>query len=1108
MSEPEIVRVPEILESISCESLVIGGGIAGCWTALKLLERGIATVLVYYDGVDRGGRLGSTQLSVGAINTSPILRDDYPSWLDELGRGQVQHSVSQTPIDYLSEELAELTKFDPLKSVEIGVALLSCSGKKLVDILLAHLRENGAIVLSNAWVVKINASETECNGIQYQQDSKVGLINASSIVIASGGYSGLFHGAVKTGTYGSIHARFLQAGGKLSNVEFIFKHGYGQPDLGKLTPTEELPGVEIVDDEGNHVSWLEEELFNGRGTYNHFQAFMTWRKDESKKYFVDFRYCDFHREMKSMIRDCHCTEEKKYALAETYVLPHNYQQFYEWLNSILNGTIEYSFQMFNVIKPLLTSTCSGMKHRIRQIAYFSMGGIMHYGFQTNLKHVFVNGEAMHDYGAHRVGGLPWALYLSAARKIADHIILIKDRGDLLPGKAEVVAKLARFDPDILSKIQLKLFEFIEQGRDETQLLVLRDWLTEQRQLLDQQGCSVDDAYAYLLMAEAVVQSSILRKESRGCFFRSDYSQEDYQLQRMRTICAFDAISQNITGYLVDKSHIFDLIVNSHQKKSIADIGLEKNNAAFFLLKKHIHFHGDKIAVECEGEFFSYSQLNDLVDQYAYYLFSQGLVKGDRVAILLNDSPHWIAIFLACLQLGIIAVPLNSYAKEQDILYFLEDSDAALLITEVHLLSKLDLSQLCNKNNTRIAMLEDIYPLSEGKISRCIPITESTIGFILYTSGSTGRPKGAVHTHGHIEFTAVHFAKTVLRPVPDSKFYSSSRLYFAYGLGNSLTFPLYFGGTSVLTRHKLGADATLDLMRKSKITHFFSIPTIYAQLLAELNAQQGSLPNLQVCVSAGEPMPPMIAQRWVEQSQCQLVDGIGSTEALHIFCCNFYNSDKSAATGKPVSGYKLFILDDNNFSITKPDRHGNLAVSGGSIALCYWNNPDASKLAFKNNLLKTGDCYRLNECNEFVFLGRSDDLFKSSGLWVSTVEVESALKQLEYVADAAMVVFMSSLGTQMTAVFITPNAEYLANNINAIAQDRDSKLSQSINVDLKNMFSHHKLPNYILIKNEFPRTATGKVMKPILRDIAILHDKRMSVASKDNPKMHLATNEVV
>lgn len=1104
MDDSAMVLASGIFEPINCESLVIGGGIAGCWTAIKLLERGITTTLVYYDDIDRGGRLGSTQLSVGAINTSPILRDDYSSWLDEIGRGQVQNSVSQIPIDYLEEELAELTKFDPLKSVEIGVALASGSGKKLVDMLLTYLRNKGVSILSNAWVVKINASESTCNGIQYQKDNKVGLINAASIVIASGGYSGLFHGAVRTGTYGSIHARFLQAGGRLSNLEFIFKHGYGQPDLGKLTPTEELPGVEIIDGDGNHVSWLEEELFNGRGTYNHFQAFMTWRKDETKKYFVDFRYCKFHRDIKNVIRNFTRHDEEVYKLAEAYLAQEYHSQFFAWFNPILEGAVEYNFQYFNEIKPLIDSACASDKHRIRQIAYFSMGGIMHYGFQTNLKHVFVNGEAMHDYGAHRVGGLPWALYLSAARKIADEILILKNRGSLFSGESKVVARLAKFDPILLGEIQLKLFEFLEQGRNEAQLIALVGWLIEKRRSFSLQDCSMDDAYAYLLMAEAIVQSSILRRESRGCFFRSDYTQEDYHLQRMRTICSFNGITQTVVVHLVDKSHIFDLVVNSHQHKSIADIGLEKNNAAFFLLKKHIGFHNDSIAIQFNGEFFSYAELNNLVDQYAYYLFSQGVVKGDRVAILLTDNHHWIAIFLSCLQLGIVAVPLNTHAKEQDIVYFLEDTNAVLLISEADILSKLDLNALCNKNNSRIAILEDIHPLSEGKISRCVPVTESTIGFILYTSGSTGCPKGAIHTHANIEFTAQNFAKTVLQPDYNSKFYSSSRLYFAYGLGNSLTFPLYFGSTSILTGKKLTADAMLDFIIKNKVTHFFSIPTIYSQLLTALNNQWRSLSHLQICVSAGEPMIPVIAQRWVEQSQCQLIDGIGSTEALHIFCCNYYYKDKSVDIGKPVSGYTLSILDEKNFPITKSELHGNLHVTGGSIALCYWKNSDASKSTFKNGLLKTGDCYCLNDRNEFIFLGRNDDLFKSSGLWVSTIEIESVLKQLEYVADAAMVVFMNALGVQKTAAFIVPAAENFFQNFDASMQDSNEILSERIHMDLTNRLSHYKLPNCIFIKNDLPRTATGKVIKLQLRNFAVLHDQQASV----DAKIHLVTNEAV
>jgi 4-hydroxybenzoate adenylyltransferase len=1085
--------------NFQCETLVVGGGIAGCWTALKLAQRGIKTILICYQDTDRGGRLGATNLSAGAISIAPITRPDYGNWLDELGRGQVQTSVGQVTVDYLAEEIESLKIFDPLKKIELGYALASGSGKKLVQDIFTHLRNLGVIIIENAWVVRIDASETECRGVQFQQGNSLGVISAASIVLANGGYSGLFHGAVKTGTYGSLHARFLRAGGRLSNLEFVFKHGYGQPDLGKLTPTEELPGVEIYDDDGLHVMWLEEELFYGRGTHNHFQAFMTWRKDENKKYFVDFRYCDFHRFFKKMLADIYANGQDKinnYEVAlEKYIDTGSKYLFFTWLNRFVESKPEYTFADFNHIKPFLRSLCHSDKHRIRQIAYFSMGGIMHHGFVTNLKNVFVNGEAMHDYGAHRVGGLPWALYLCAARKIADDLASIKQKIGLVNLPVTAIDQHSEFNGELLQEIQIKLFDFQERGRDESTLKQFLLWLKSKRQELQAQQRTLDDCYAYLLLAEAIVQSSIARKESRGCFFRSDFLNEDYRYARSRTIASYDEENDCVRADCIDKSNILDLVFNRNGEKEKWPIANEKNNAAYSLLRKHLTSERkEAVAIEYEEGKLTYNELNSTVERYAYFLFSQGLNRGDRVVIHLRDSLDWIAIFLACLQLGIIAVPLNTFAKETDILYVLEDSKAEMMISEKALLSQLHVDLLSNREVTRIFTLEDICPLQEQSLSICIPVNKNTPCLILYTSGSTGKPKGAIHSHDDFAFTAEHFAKDCLKPVIGDRFYSSSRMFFAYGLGNSVTFPLYFGCTSVISSNRLSPRETINLISEKSITHFFSIPAIYTSMIAILN-KDDAFNSLKLCVSAGELLSPNIAKKWVGQVNRPLIDGIGSTEALHIFCCNYFFPDATTTIGKAVNGYSLQLLDDNNFGISKANTPANLAVEGGSLASGYWNNPDATKQTFINNLLITGDRYMLNEKGEFIYLGRNGDMFKSSGLWVSTVEIESALKDLSYVKDAAVCVFIDSTETQRSAAFIVPADNQLSPADLHNPVFFKEQFSNMVINDLEPQLSKYKLPNFIFISKELPRTATGKVAKAELKEIAKINEIELSSSNK-------------
>lgn len=1115
-----------LLAPVACETLVVGAGIAGCWTALNLVERGINTALIYYDDTDRGGRIGSTAISVGAINTAPLQRADYIPWLEEMGRGQMHTSVAPVTVNNLAAQLEKLREFDALKPIELGLALASGSGKKLIDQLLAVLAGKGVTLIKNGWVQRIDASETECRGVQYQQGEHCGYITAAALVLAPGGYSGLFQGAVKTGTYGAIHGRFLLAGGKLSNLEFVFKHGYGQPDLGKLTPTEELPGVEIYDVKGQHVSWLEEELFYGRGTHNHFQAFMTWRKDEDTHYYVDFRFRDFHRTLSNWLKQPP-TERSEPELIEqlsVYVDDSAHEAFMHWLMPFCRAERDYRFSDFCAVKPLLAAACAVDKHRIRQIAYFSMGGILHHSFLTNLHQVFVNGEAMHDYGAHRVGGLPWALYLSAAQKIAEDIAQLKQRGQLnsahnnADNKLPIIAKASQFDGNLLAQIQQQLFEFQERGQHEAALSQLIDWLRTQRAQLAQAGRELDDAYAYLALAEAIVVSSVVRRESRGCFFRSDYHDENFNLRAMRSVASFDEDSGQVCAALVNKTRILDLVANRGAGKLKMELGSEQQNAAYFLVKKHLATAvANQTAICFEGQSISYAGLNQRIEHYAHFLFSQELMRGDRVAILLRDSPEWIALFIACLQLGLIAVPLNTFAKEADLIFYLQDSQARLLVTEQSLLGKLNVSAIFAQVQSRILTLEDLLPLPAAQIHHCVAVDEQTPGFILYTSGSTGKPKGALHKHSNLAATAKQFAAQVLAPQTGERFYSSSRLFFAYGLGNSLTFPLYFGCTSVLSGERLSPADTLKLLAQQAVSHFFSVPAIYAALMPLLT-QQPLSESVRLCISAGEPLSALLAQDWVQQTQRVMVDGLGSTEALHIFCCSYYYPSGEFTQGQAVAGYQLQLLDDNNFVIHKTGVTGNLAVRGNSIASGYWQQPEASSKTFVQDLLLTGDQYQLTPAQEFNYIGRKGDMFKASGLWVSAYEIEVAMRSLDYIADAALVVYRNTAGEQTTAAFVCPATAALSPADLHQFERFSQQLGERLYSDLSALLSRHKLPGAIYLLSEMPRTATGKLSKPTLKELALAKDEaaaksaysinKNSTTNKNNDNRTESTTEVV
>lgn len=983
------------LEPIQCETLVVGGGIAGCWTALKLVESGLDTVLVCYENADRGGRICASSLSVGAINTSAITRKDYFSWIEEIGRGQAQTSVAATTRKYLAEELLALQKFDPLTVIDLGVALSSGNPRKLLDALMQALTERGVRIFSNAWVVALDASESQCRGVQYQMDDAVGSICAPSIVLASGGYAGLFQETVKTGNYGAMQGRFLLSGGKLSNLEFISQHGYGLPDLDEFSSLD----IPILTDKLELTDELElTEKWSGVEKYNSNNAYL------------------IHQSMRSG-------------------------------------------------------------------ACFSMGGIMHHDFRTNLKHIFVNGEVMHDYGAHQVAGLPWALYLSAARKIAADILTLKKRDLLSLNPVHLQDKGADFDGDLLSDIQRKLVECHQQGGSESELIEGRGWCVQQRLQLDDQGRQLDDCYAWLTLAEAIFASSVSRRETRGCFIRRDYGEENFRLRRLRTITSYDKELKKIRVNSVDKAHILDLVANQGKGKLNMELTSEKHNAAYFLLKRHLDENrADYIALEYQNRKITYAGLNQLVDQYAFYIFSQGLTRGDKVAIFLRDSPDWVAIFIACLQLGMIAVLVNTAIDGEELTFYLRDAQASVLFTEQELLNSLDVAQIFQEISARIIALEDLLPLQQNRLTCCVPVDERTPGFILYTSGSTGKPKGVLHKHSSLKYCAETFAASELNVQPGDRFFSSARLFFAYGLGNSLIFPLYFGGTSVLVSEELPPAAILTFLQENQITHLFLNPALYNALLSGLT-RRPLAPSVRMCVSSGAPLPVKVGRAWAAATQRIILDGVGCSESLHIFCCSHYFPNGDFTLGKIVFGYQLELLDDKNFVISKREVVGNLAVRGGSIAIGYWRSPEATVTTFIQDLLLTDDQYQWSSAGHLNYVGSREDMFKVSGLWLSAFELEQTICELDYVADAAFVVYCSDNEEQKTAAFITPRNEVIQPRHLHQPDNFKQALAYCVRNDLAQSLSPEKLPQDIYVLSELPRTEAGKLSKHQLKELA-------------------------
>ena len=557
--EYQIMDEIRVAPPIRAQVVVIGAGIAGTWTGLKLARAGIDTLLIDYAAADRGGVLGSTARSVGAVNTAPMDRPDFREFMDELGQGQVHPSTVDLLIKYLPEELEELQGFGEFKRIKLGVALANGNAGGLLRKLQAQFCASGGRIL-DAWVTRLVADETSCQGVQYQQGDTLGKVCAQAVVLACGGYAGLFDGSVKTNNFGTMLGRFLQSGGLATNMEFIFKHGYGKPDLGALTPTEELPGAEVYDDSRDHVEWLERELYEGRGTANHLEAFRHWRNNKDRDFFIDLKYRDLYAQVQAL-NAAYCgrgagagpasVEESLSALLAMCPQAKRHD-----LEDKVRGWIQagerIDFERFGTLKPFFASLAGGEVFRVRQIAYFSMGGAAHVDCETNLTNVFVTGEAMHDFGAHRVGGLPWGLYLAAGRLICARIVerLGAAAGAPRAEDFDLLRVHSRFDPALLQEIRKKMHSHQERDLNIVDATKFISWIRARRRELLQARRTLDDAVAWTIVAEGVMQASLRRAESRGCFYRSDHP---VSLQQMKT--RFSCVNYNAQADVVPAARL-------------------------------------------------------------------------------------------------------------------------------------------------------------------------------------------------------------------------------------------------------------------------------------------------------------------------------------------------------------------------------------------------------------------------------------------------------------------------------------------------------------------------------------------------------------------------
>jgi benzoate-CoA ligase len=491
---------------------------------------------------------------------------------------------------------------------------------------------------------------------------------------------------------------------------------------------------------------------------------------------------------------------------------------------------------------------------------------------------------------------------------------------------------------------------------------------------------------------------------------------------------------------------------------------------------------DKTAYIDDAGRLTYRDLADRVRRFASGLRELGLRRDERILLLMLDTTDWPVVFLGSLYAGLVPVAVNTLLPAADYAHMLEHSRARAVFVSAPLLPALraamtgcshEVSAVVVSRGGAVVGAQDLDEL----LSRCEPAAAPADtaadepGFWLYSSGSTGQPKAVVHTQANLRHTAELYGKPVLRLTEGDLCFSAAKLFFAYGLGNALTFPLSAGASVLLMAERPTPDAVFKRWVEQRPTVFFGAPTGYAGMLASPRLPERNDVALRMCSSAGEALPREVGERFTRHFGCDIIDGLGSTEMLHVFLSNRPGDVRYGTTGKVVDGYRVELRDDQGQVISGPNEIGDLFVDGPSAALMYWADRSRSREAFMGAWTRTGDKYRRDEAGYYVYAGRSDDMLKVSGQYVSPFEVEEVLMQHPAVLEAAVIGVLDADGlTRPKACVVLRDG-----------QEAADRLANSLKQFVKERLAPHKYPRIVEFLPELPKTATGKIQRVRLRE---------------------------
>ncbi len=506
---------------------------------------------------------------------------------------------------------------------------------------------------------------------------------------------------------------------------------------------------------------------------------------------------------------------------------------------------------------------------------------------------------------------------------------------------------------------------------------------------------------------------------------------------------------------------------------------DRFNLAVAMIDRHLaEGRADKVAIRTDDGALSYGGLAADVSRAGNALLGMGAAPGERVIMVVKDCPVFITLFYGAIKAGIVPVPVNTLLRAPDYRYMIEDSGCVGLVYSPEYAAEIEPALDAAHPGPRFSLKTegaDGFVAAQAAATDTLdahPATADGECFWLYSSGSTGRPKGTVHRQRDIPVNAQHYAAGAIGLTGDDVCFSAAKLFFAYGLGNSMNFPFWVGGSAVLSDRIPSPDMTFEIIEAHRPTVYFGVPTLYAAQLRALEAGPRDLSSLRMCISAGEALPADIFRRWREHTGLPILDGIGTTEATHIFISNTEAAHRPGASGKIVPGYEARIVDRDGKDV--PDGEpGTLMVLGRSAAAYYWNRPDKTAQTMKGDWLDTGDTYIRDRDGWFTFCGRSDDMIKVGGIWCSPIEIEARLIEHPKVLEAAVV------GRSDDDGLIKPEAFVILND----PEDAGDDLAGELLEHCKTGLARYKYPRWFNFIESLPKTATGKIQRFRLRETA-------------------------